>query len=176
MNISFRVLQRDEISKVREIDRREFCEEMCQMKDGKIIVLRNAFDHKGFSSEQFEQIIKSQEAIYDNGGRIIGAFDKQTLVGISSLENKFRGKNHDTLKLDILWISQSFRKQGIGKKMIEMMKEKAKQTGARKLYISSCESKNTVDFYFKIGAVLTSEIDKDLFELEPNDIHLELVI
>jgi predicted N-acetyltransferase YhbS len=176
LELNYRILRKNEINKVKEIDRRDFSEEICKIRDGKIEIVKEIFEHKGFSSEQFDQIIKSLENLYDNGGTIFGAFDNSTLVGISALENKFRGRNQDTVKLDVLWISQPFRKQGVGKKLVEMVKEKAKQRGARKLYISSCESKNTVDFYVRIGAVITSEIDQELFELEPYDIHLVLKI
>lgn len=176
MKITYKEIQKEEIAKVKEIDRREICEQSCEMQDGIIVVLNKEFKHLGFSSEKFDQIIKELEMLYDNGGTVIGAFDDYTLVGISALENKFRGKNLDTLKLDVLWISQSYRKLGIGTKLVGMIKEKAKLKGAKKLYISSCESKNTVDFYLKIGSVLASEIDRELFELEPHDIHLELSV
>lgn len=176
MELNYRALQKNEISKVKEIDRRDFSEEICKMNNGKIEIVKEVFDHKGFSLERFDQIINSLENLYDNGGTVFGALDNSTLIGISAVENKFRGRNQDTLKLDVLWISQSYRKQGVGKSLVEMVKEKAKQMGAKKLYISSCKSKNTVDFYLRIGAVLTSEIDKELFELEPYDIHLELKI
>jgi len=51
---------------------------------------------------------------------------------------------------------------------------KARQLGARKLYISATPSKNRVDFYMHLGCRLTSQIDPKLYELEPEDIHLEL--
>jgi len=176
LELNYRVLQKAEIRKVKEIDRRDYSEAIYQMKEGKIVDVAKIFNHRGFSSEQFEQITASLEALHDQGGMVFGAFDGATLVGISALENSFRGQNRDTLKLDVLWISRSYREQGVGKKLVKIVKQKAKQLGAKKLYISSTESKNTVDFYLKIGAVLTAEIDPELFELEPHDIHLELKI
>ena len=50
-------------------------------------------------------------------------------------------------------------------------KERAKELGAKKLYISATPSKNTVDFYRHLGCKLTSEINADLYQLEPDDIH-----
>jgi len=44
-----------------------------------------------------------------------------------------------------------------------------------KLYVSSIPTKNSVDFYRSVGFELTSPI-KELFELEPEDIHMDLVL
>ncbi|MGM7389077.1 GNAT family N-acetyltransferase, partial [Acinetobacter baumannii] len=40
------------------------------------------------------------------------------------------------------------------------------------LYISATPSKRTVDFYIKHGAVVLKHPDRQLWELEPEDIHL----
>lgn len=55
-------------------------------------------------------------------------------------------------------------------------KERAKELGAKKLYISATPSKNTVDFYMHLGCKLASEINTDLYQLEPYDIHLEMIV
>ena len=47
---------------------------------------------------------------------------------------------------------------------------------ARKLYISATPSENTINFYLNIGCIITREVDQALFELEPEDIHLEYLI
>ncbi|OPZ83538.1 MAG: hypothetical protein BWY74_04429 [Firmicutes bacterium ADurb.Bin419] len=48
--------------------------------------------------------------------------------------------------------------------------------GAKSLYISGAPIKNTIDFYLANGCRLTDEVEKDLFELEPEDIHMEMNI
>jgi hypothetical protein len=40
------------------------------------------------------------------------------------------------------------------------------------LYISATPSQNTVDFYLKRGCQVTGDPDPELWELEPEDIHL----
>jgi hypothetical protein len=57
-----------------------------------------------------------------------------------------------------------------------MVKTLAKEKGAQLLYISATPSQHTVDFYLKQGARLASEVNPVLFKLEPDDIHLELVL
>ncbi len=53
---------------------------------------------------------------------------------------------------------------------------KASELGARRLYISSTASENTVRFYLRRGCRVTDDVDAALFELEPEDIHLEFDI
>jgi hypothetical protein len=42
--------------------------------------------------------------------------------------------------------------------------------------VSSVPSENAVDFYLHMGCRVTEDVDPALFELEPDDIHLEYVI
>ena len=44
------------------------------------------------------------------------------------------------------------------------------------VYISSRPSENTSQFFLYLGRQLTEEVDAELFELEPEDIHLEYKI
>lgn len=68
------------------------------------------------------------------------------------------------------------RNQALGKKLIDKTKEKAKELGAKSLYISATPSLNTVRFYLGLGCELVSELNPELFRLEPEDIHLELAL
>jgi hypothetical protein len=48
--------------------------------------------------------------------------------------------------------------------------------GAAWVYISATPAENTIDFYLRRGCVLAEELDSELFELEPKDIHLECAV
>jgi hypothetical protein len=50
--------------------------------------------------------------------------------------------------------------------------ERAKELGAKKLYISATPSEHTVNYAMRLGSLLASEIDPELFTLEPEDIRL----
>jgi hypothetical protein len=63
---------------------------------------------------------------------------------------------------------------GLGGRLVDESKMAAKNFGAGKLYISATPTTNTVDFYLRLGAVLTKELDLELYQREPDDIHLEL--
>ena len=40
------------------------------------------------------------------------------------------------------------------------------------MYISATPSEHTINFYLRQGCVVASEVDPELFALEPEDIHL----
>ena len=111
-------------------------------------------------------------ALY-RGGTFCGAFENSKLIGVVVLESKFIGRNGDQLQLKFLHVSRSYRKRGLGSILFEKAVEKAREMNAKRLYISATPSENTVDFYMHLGCVVTKEVDQELFELEPEDIHLE---
>jgi N-acetylglutamate synthase-like GNAT family acetyltransferase len=56
------------------------------------------------------------------------------------------------------------------------MKNKARDLGAKKLYVSATPSLNTITFYQNRGFKLTKDVNQELFEKEPEDIHMELTL
>ena len=116
------------------------------------------------------------EDCFKRGGHFWGAFEGETLVGVAVLESKFIGSKKDTLQLKFLHVIHNVRKQGLGKKLFMIATKKAKSLGAKKMYVSATPSENTVHFYQYLGCVLAEEIDAELFEEEPEDIHLEYTL
>ena len=171
--MDYRLIKRNEIVKLKEIERKEIIENVFQVIEGELILKKQPYIME-WSKERYEEVIVELHDLYDREGTIIGAFNDKVLVGIVSLENKFIGKYNDQLQLTMLQVSNPYRSMGVGGKLIELIKNRASDLGAEKLYISSSCSENTVYFYLSHGSILASEIDKNLFELEPGDIHLEL--
>ena len=95
------------------------------------------------------------------------------LVGIVVLDNQRIGKHKDQLQLKFLHVSRSHRQKGLGTRLFELARATARRTGAKRLYISATPSENTVNFYLRLGCAVAEEPDPELFELEPEDIHLE---
>ena len=174
--MEIRKLERDEIEKVWEIDRSEVIEKFCFYKDGEIHYDVEHYEQKGWYPDEMKETIVHLYDVFDRKGYFLGAFDEGKMVGIVVLESKFIGPKKNKLQLVFLHISNKYRKKGLGTKFMNMAIEKAKELGAEKLYISACPSENTVHFYQSFGAVLSSELNEELFELEPEDIHLELEI
>ncbi|HUE99459.1 MAG TPA: GNAT family N-acetyltransferase [Anaerolineales bacterium] len=113
---------------------------------------------------------------HDRGGTFWGALENDILIGVAILESKFIGSQHETLQLKFLHVSRDYRKRGIASTLFKLAVEQAKALGATKLYISATPSEHTVNYYMQLGCVLATEIDPELFALEPEDIHLEYVI
>jgi GNAT superfamily N-acetyltransferase len=172
--ISIREISADKITNIKQINRAEHIFGYYQVRNGRLILIKNEEKVQAFDPAELEQIIRRQIKLIKEGGKVIGAFDQQTLVGVASVERKLRGIYQDCCKMDILYVSEQCRGIGVGRQLTEEIKKIARQFGAKKLYISATPTKNTVDFYLSLGATLTSFIDTELFQLEPDDIHLEL--
>lgn len=73
-------------------------------------------------------------------------------------------------------ISHTYRGQGRGQRLFDLARVEATQRGANSLYVSATPSENTIDFYLRLGCKVIAEPDRELFELEPEDIHLECAL
>jgi N-acetylglutamate synthase-like GNAT family acetyltransferase len=171
--MEIRSVKRKEINDIRNIDRSEIINQIYYYKNSKLILKNEYYNVTGWEPNNIERNINN---LYDRGGSFFGLFQEERIVGIVALECKFIGSNNDQLQVVFLHIDKNYRKKGYGKILMNQAKERAKELGAKKLYISATPSKNTVDFYLYIGCKLASEINADLYQLEPNDIHLEMII
>ena len=174
--MKIRAVKRNEIEEIRIIDRSEIINQIYYYKNSKLILKNEYYNVTGWEPNNIERNINNLYELYDRGGSFLGLFQKERIVGVIALECKFIGSNNDQLQVVFLHIDNNYRKQGYGKILMNQTKERAKELGAKKLYISATPSKNTVDFYMHLGCKLTSEINADLFQLEPYDIHLEMII
>ena len=171
-----RSLQRDEIPLIWQIDRSEIIHNIYQLRDGKLVLIPDYFDAQGWPPNEAEHYTPILTDCLDRGGSFWGVFEGEKIIGTAVLESKFIGSKHDMLQLKFLHVSHKHRKQGLGKKLFNLAAEKARSLGAKKMYISATPSENTINFYMRLGCALATEIDPDLFALEPEDIHLEYVI
>jgi predicted N-acetyltransferase YhbS len=171
-----RLLQRNEIPHIWQIDRREVIENVYYLREGKLVLEPEHYDMQGWPPGEAEVYTSHLLDCYDRGGTFWGAFENNALIGVSILESKFIGSQQDTLQLKFLHVSRDFRKRGIASTLFNLAVETARDLGAKKLYISATPSEHTINYYLRLGCVLATEIDPELFALEPEDIHLEYVI
>jgi predicted N-acetyltransferase YhbS len=144
---------------------------------GTELVLRSEHhDVKGWPPGEEERYGPILLDCFDRGGTFYGAFDGETLVGAAVLESRFIGRAMDQLQLKFLHVGRRHRQTGLGCRLFEKAVTRARELGARLLYISSTPSENTVRFYLRRGCRLADPVEAALFELEPEDIHLELDI
>jgi N-acetylglutamate synthase-like GNAT family acetyltransferase len=166
-------MRKDELHRVGELDRREVIEYIYYFRDGKLELEKEHWDIPEWSDKQKQEYHQRLQNIHQRGGTVIGAFKNRKIAGIIVLDHEFFRNSLDCLNLAGLWVSQPFRDRGVGRHLVELVKKKAKALGAKNLYVSATPSKKTVEFYMSCGFELAKVIDPKLFELEPEDIHME---
>lgn len=171
--ISERILSRDEIKNIWDIDRSEVIEGVYYYEEGALVLRQEHYDMHGWPPGEDKRYTPILEAAYDLGGWFYGLFDDRRLIGVAILESRFIGEHRNQLQLKFLHLSSNYRNQGLGKRLFELAKAEALRRGAKSLYISATPSEHTIGFYLRLGCTLSPQPDPELFELEPEDIHLE---
>lgn len=111
------------------------------------------------------------------GGKAIGCFDeKDELLGYITINSELFGRQKEYVLLDQLFVSNYCRGTGIGKALIELGKKEALSFGAKKIYLCAGSAQDTIAFYKRIGANPAMELNIELFEEDPNDIQMELML
>ncbi|MGL1893330.1 MAG: GNAT family N-acetyltransferase [Spirochaetaceae bacterium] len=176
INLELREITENEIDQIWNIDRTEYVESIYIKKDG---ILEEKSLQKTFygwppnEEKIYGPVLKD---CYKRGGYFLAGFKNDKLKAIVILESKWIGKNADTLQLKFLHIDKAFRRRGIGTVLFKKAQQKAKELKAGRIYISATENKNTVEFYKSMGCKVTEDIDQELYQFEPNDIHMDLIL
>jgi len=170
--IAIKEMKLDDSYKIYEIDRSEQIELVYTYKEGALVETKTNHECPNWGEEDYREIITRFEHELINGGTAYGAFDGDQLVGFGVLGHTFRGKAHNQLQVDLMYVTRKYRRQGIGRRIMDSLSKKAIERGAEYLYISSTETESAVKFYSSCGSTLTSEIDEELFQKEPFDIHM----
>lgn len=169
-----RSLQSSEIDLIwQQINRRELITQMYIQNQQHLELVDCFFDVQHWDSYHLENDPPKLKQLYEQGALFIGAFDAaEKLVGVSVVSNQIIADYPNAKLLHYFYVDAGQQGQGIGAKLMQAAKESAKQLGANKLYISATPSRRTVDFYIKHGAEQLNAPDQQLWQLEPEDIHL----
>jgi predicted N-acetyltransferase YhbS len=169
-----RRLERHEIPDIWSIDRAEVVDGVYRRDGGELALEPEHHDVPGWPPGEPERYGPILLDCFDRGGTFYGAFDGEALIGAMGLESHFIGREKDQLQLKFLQVGRPHRRKGLGRALFERAVARATELGARRRYVSSTPSENTVRFYLRRGCRPADEVDPALFELEPRDIHLEL--
>jgi GNAT superfamily N-acetyltransferase len=170
--ITVKTLSRDDVEKIKDIDRTEKVTVGYEVRDGTLCGLDVDWDVPPWTAEHAAKLIDKTAFEVERGGAFLGALDGDLLVGFAVLAHKFLGDGPDTIQLAIEHVSRAYRRQGVGTRLLKEASDLARERGAKHLYISATPSASAVGFYLKHGCRLTPNIDEELFALEPEDIHL----
>lgn len=174
VEFTYRILRWAEIAKLAEIDRTESIDGIYYVREGVLVLEEERWDVPDWSPAEKQRRIAALQADYDRGYLFFGAFDGPVLAGMAVLDPHPLPTGVDRLNLAGLWVSHRYRGKGVGRALVQIAVAEAQARGARVVYVSATPSERTVRFYLSAGFELTTEVDPDLYELEPEDIHLEM--
>ena len=145
----------------------------CWRKENEKWKLKDVVFTEQWGFDEYKFLVECLKNTVKTGGVVLGAFLNSRLIGFASVENEHFGSKKEYLQLSSMHISSNSRGMGIGKELFRRASKKAKEMGAKKLYISAHSSKETVAFYENIGCIEAKEYNAKLVADEPFDCQLE---
>lgn len=177
LRINYRELKMDDIKPdmLVHFNRYQKVEKSWYNKNGKWVLIDYPYVEDWDNEKKLSVANAFPEAI-NNGGYLFGAFDDDKLIAFALVYGEKLGTTGQYRQLEYLHVSNEFRRKGIGKKLFELCVETMNKTDTKKLYISAHSSKESQAFYRGIGCVDAEEINQELFENEPYDVHMEYIL
>ena len=162
------------MARVTEIDRRERIDVLYDQHGTQLVARRGdwsapAWDPHGHGEHSVEAQVHTLEHYIDTGGIALGAFASGRLVGIGVVVPHLRPK---IAQLAFLHVSAPLRATGIGSRLSEQLGQIARTAGNSVMVVSATPTENTVRFYLGLGFQPMAEPLAELFEIEPEDVHM----
>lgn len=152
--------------------RRQEVNDCYRKTEGKWVIKSDPFIDD-WTQEDYVLLVKCLKNTVKTGGSVFGAFAEGKLKGFASLENEFFGGDNKYLDLSNIHVSEDMRGNGIGKRLFSMIRTRAGEMGAKKLYISAHSAVESQRFYQAMGCVEAKEYNAAHVEKEPFDCQLE---
>lgn len=140
--------------------------------DGKLVLKPISFVEEWDLSELRKMAEEILTGI-SGSGFAYGAFSENKVVGYALVSGDFFGSDSQYIELKQFYVSEPFRRMGIGRELFRLVCEEARRLGAEKLYISAHSSKESQKAYRSLGCVEASEINREIAENEPCDVQME---
>jgi GNAT superfamily N-acetyltransferase len=171
-------LGRPELSRVDEIDRRERIDVLYDQHGTQLVARHgnwsaSAWEPDGRSAHSVGAQVHALHHYVDAGGIALGAFAVGRLVGIGVVVPHLRP---GIAQLAFLHVSAPWRATGIGSRLSKQLDQIARTAGDSEIIVSATPSENTVRFYLCRGFQPMAEPLPELFELEPEDVHMRKVL
>jgi GNAT superfamily N-acetyltransferase len=163
-----------ELNRLGEIDRTERIESIYIQRGAELEESAQTFDvppwsPTGSHAHSVPDQIGFLEHHASRGASIFGAFDGERLVGIGLVTPHIRP---GVAQLAYLHVGNGYRGRGIGRRLAEEMENVARRLGDWEIVVSATPTVNTVRFYMSCGFAPMAEPLPELFEQEPEDVHL----
>ncbi len=173
--MEIRPLETDELDRVGEIDRSEPIAAL-YVQDGVRLEVREGdrsapgWDPEGEGEHSVAAQRRWLRHLAGRGAVGLGAFEAGRLVGIGVVVPQLRP---GIAQLAYLHVTNGRRARGIGRRLSDDLEQVAREAGAVSIVVSATPSLNTVDFYRRRGYEPMAAPLPELFELEPDDVHME---
>lgn len=148
----------------------------CWRKENGRWVIKDISFIDDWGQEEYKILVKYLKNTLKTKGVVYGAFFNNKLKGFASVEYGFIDKNKEYFDLSSLHVSNDMRGCSIGKSLFEIAAKWAKNSGAKKLYISSHSAVETQEFYKAMGCKEALVYNEKHVENEPCDCQLEYVL
>lgn len=167
--ILIRRMSSEEIDRTKGVDATESGSIVYYYRDGEIVKEDEEWHRPRWDDAEARMHLESAASVLERDGAIFGAFDENVLVGFATLLYKLEG---DMAQLADLQVSVDHRRKGIATRLVEEVLRLAKERCAGSVYVSATPSESAIGFYKSMGFGLAEKINKELYELEPEDIHM----
>lgn len=167
-----RNIKEDELPLLGLIDRKELVEQLYTLENGRLKLYEERFDMSGWPPGEAEHNIQVLTKCFKRGGWFHGVFDDGLLIAVAVVDSVFLEAERPALQLKFLHVSHDYRGRGLASGLFRTACKRAREMGAEEIHISATNSRNTVDFYLRLGCKLLDKPDPELYRLEPEDIHL----
>jgi GNAT superfamily N-acetyltransferase len=174
VSIAIRLMQPNELNRLGEIDRTERIERIYIQRGATLAESAQPFDvppwsPTGTHAHSVPDQIGFCQWHVSRGALIFGAFDGRRLVGIALVTPHIRP---GIAQLSFLHVSDGYRGRGVGRRLVAELERVAREVGDTQMVVSATPTVRTVHFYMACGYVPMAEPLPELFEEEPEDVHL----
>ena len=125
------------------------------------------------TAEDWAPEIKLWSQFVRDGGQAFGVFDGGRMVGFAVLRT---GLQSDTAQLAGLYVDRAWRRHGLASSLVGAAVDAAVASGDAYLYVSAVPSESAVGFYLSRGFEPLGTPHPELFEREPEDVHMRLTL
>ncbi len=176
--ITIRTLALDELGLIRYIDRSEPIGARYVQHGSRLELQKGDWSALPWDAAgEGEHSVAGQQAALEQfvrGGAIArGAFDRGQLVGIGVVVVHLRP---GIGQLAYLYVTSGQRARGVGGRLADVLESIAREAGDTSMVVSATPSLNTVGFYQRRGYEPMAEPLPELFELEPEDVHMRKLL
>ena len=149
------------------IDRSEHIDVVYEVVDGELRQLEGPFDDAPpWSDAKKQEQVALCAPVLARGGVLLTVDDG---AGIAVVEPVFEP---GLAWLTLLHVSDPHRRRGVATALWRTAAERARAAGSTRMYVSATPTGSAVGFYTQQGCVLADPPHAELFDHEPEDIHL----